>query len=366
MRVVGAAFAPTTETFMTRPLIRIPAEEFARRLRAVSRQQDARYAFFIGAGCSVSSDIPASATLVSKNWLPRLRDIRAPHYKDAEEWAAQRFVDYDPANPAAIYGVVIEELFLQPEERQREIESLCEGRFPGFGYATLAQMMTIEGGHFNVVLTTNFDDLVPDALYLYTSQRPLVIHHESLAGYIRPTRTRPMVVKLHGDNHLSPYNTVEETERLKSEIENQIRTILYDRGLIFVGYGGNDKSIKTLLDELPDKALQLGVYWVSTTEPRGEMRSWLEKRGAVLVEHGDFDRLMLLMKREFALPFPSDKRFMDVFANYRKTYDRLSAEVAALPDSDPDALALKEALDHYEDDYQRLLTKLSSMNSPAD
>ena len=351
---------------MTRPLISKSAEELARRLRVVSRQQDARYAFFIGAGCSVSSGIPDSATLVGKNWLPRLRDISAPHYKNAEEWAAQRFKGYDPANPAAIYGAVIEELFLQPEERQREIESLCEGCFPGFGYATLAQMMTIEGGHFNVVLTTNFDDLVPDALYLYTDERPLVIHHESLAGYIRPTRTRPMVVKLHGDNHLSPYNTIEETQRLKGEIENQIRTILYNCGLIFVGYGGNDKSILTLLDELPDKALQLGVYWVSNTEPRGEIRSWLEKRGAVLIEQGDFDRLMLYLKREFDLPFPNEKRFMDVFANYSKTYARLSAEVKALPDSDPDALALREALDHYEDDYQQLLTRLSAMNSLAD
>lgn len=350
---------------MTKPLRHISAERFARHLRTVSRQEDERYAFFIGAGCSVSSDIPDSATLVSNNWLPRLRDICAPQYENAEEWAALRFEGYEPTNPAAIYGVVIEELFLQPEERQREIESLCEGRFPGFGYATLAEMMTIKGGHFNIVLTTNFDDLVPDALYLYTKERPLVIHHESLAGYIRPTRTRPMVVKLHGDNHLSPYNTIEETERLKDEIQNQIRTILYDRGLIFIGYGGNDKSIKRLLETLPDKALQLGVYWVSTNEPRGEIRSWLESRRAVLVEHGDFDHLMLLMKKEFDLPFPNERRFEDVFANYRKTYDRLSAQIATLPDSDPDALALKEAVDSYVDEYKKLLTKLSSMDSPA-
>lgn len=349
---------------MTKPLRHISAERFARHLRTVSRQEDKRYAFFIGAGCSISSGIPDSATLVRRNWLPRLRDVYAPECEDADKWAAQKFEDYDPSNPAAIYGVVIEELFLQPGERQHEIETLCAGRFPGFGYATLAEMMIIEDGHFNIVLTTNFDDLVPDALYLFTEKRPLVIHHESLAGYIRPTRTRPMVVKLHGDNHLSPFNTTAETESLKDEIQNPIRTLLYDRGLIFIGYGGNDKSIKRLLETLPDEALPLGVYWVSLAEPNGEIRSWLESRDAVLVEHGDFDQLMLLMKREFDLPFPNERRFLEVFANYDKTYERLEAEVTTLPASDAGASALREAIERYENDFQKLKARLSALDTP--
>lgn len=348
---------------MTLPLRKkITAEEFARRLKAVCQQQDKGYAFFLGAGCSVSSGIPDSRKLVKEIWLPRLRDLRAPQYKNLDAWAMQEFEGFDPENPAAMYGSVMEELLLQPEERQREIESLCENRFPGFGYATLARLMTIEGGHFNIVLTTNFDDLVADALYLFTHARPLVIHHESLASFIRPTRTRPLVVKLHGDNRLSPQNTSEETEKLKDEIQNQIRAVLRDRGLIFIGYGGNDQSIKTLLEPMTDEDLRLGVYWVSGAEPQGLIRSWLEKRKAMWIEQGDFDQLMFLIKNEFKLPDPDPKRFQEVFENYHQTYKSLSIKIAALPGSAPDAMALKEAVERYKSEYENFLATLNQMN----
>ena len=67
---------------------------------------------------------------------------------------------------------------------------------------------------FNVLLTTNFDDLVADALFLFTQTRPLVIPHETLAPYIRSTRTRPLIVKLPSDRRLSPYSTPADTATL--------------------------------------------------------------------------------------------------------------------------------------------------------
>lgn len=343
-------------------LRKISAEEFVRRLRMVCELDDKRYAFFVGAGCSITSGIPASSRLVSENWLPRLRNLRAPECKDLNAWAMKEFEAYDPQNPGTIYGAVMEELLLQPEERQREIEELCNGQFPGFGYATLAKLMTIESGHFNIVLTTNFDDLVSDALYLFTHTRPLVIHHESLASFIRPTRTRPLVVKLHGDYRLSPQNTLAETEKLKDEIQGHIRTVLHDRGLVFIGYSGNDQSITRMLEAMPAEALPLGVYWVSDNEPSGSIANWLRCRRAIWVGLGDFDQLMFLIKNEFNLPDPDSKRFQEVFERYVSTYKSLSSKIAALPDSAPDAAALKEAVGRYEQEYQILLARLNQMN----
>ena len=197
------------------PLRTISLEEFARRLKVTTKEPDKRFAFFLGAGASVSSGIRAAGDLVKIDWLPRLRDVCAPHRKDFDIWAKEEFADYNSEYPSAIYGSVIEKLFLNPEERQREIENQCEGRFPSFGYAVLAGLMALAGGRFSVALTTNFDDLIADALYLFSLARPLVIHHESLASYIRPTRTRPLIVKLHGDHRLSPQNTTIETESSK-------------------------------------------------------------------------------------------------------------------------------------------------------
>jgi drug/metabolite transporter (DMT)-like permease/tetratricopeptide (TPR) repeat protein len=267
----------------------------------------------------------------------------ARHRTDLDVWAKEEF-KYDPRNPAASYGTVMEELFFEPAERQLELESLCDGRFPGFGYAALATLVAREGGHFNVILTTNFDDLMADALYLFTAARPLVIQHESLASYIRPTRTRPLVVKLHGDHRLAPHNTPDETSRLKEDIERQVHAVLYDRGLIFVGYGGGDEGIRKMLKALPPEALLWGVFWASDREPAGPMREWLASRKATWVCQGDFDELMLLIRDAFDLPHPDRKRFDAVFEGYFNTYKKLTAPIASRPDTGPDTRALKEAV----------------------
>ena len=329
---------------MVEALRTLKAEEFARRLKMMIGEWDKRFAFFLGAGCSVSSNIPAASALVRDHWLPKLRDVVAPNRKDLLDWAKEELGQYDPANPAGSYGEVINRLFLQPEERQREIEALCNGRFPAFGYAVLAKLMALEGGRFNVVLTTNFDDLVADALYLFTDTRPLVIHHESLASFIRPTRTRPLVIKLHGDNRLTPQNTAQETSRLKGEIEKQIVSLLHDRGLIFLGYGGNDAGITRMLDQLPSEALPLGIYWVNSTKPEGNIRKWLESRKAIWVEKGDFDEAMLLVRDVFDLPHPTRRRFDEVFQRYTDTYGALTKRIHALPDTEPGVSELKQAI----------------------
>ena len=102
-------------------------EEFARRLKATTEAPDKRFAFFVGAGCSVSSGVPAAASLVKDDWLHRLRELRAPQRKDLEQWAKETVPGYNPSNPAGSYGPVMHQLLLLQEERQREVERLCDG-----------------------------------------------------------------------------------------------------------------------------------------------------------------------------------------------------------------------------------------------
>lgn len=335
---------------MPKDLIKISANEFSKRLKADSDMPDGRFAFFLGAGCSVSSGIPTAGSLVRNDWLPRLRDLRAPERKDLDVWAKEQFPEYDPENPAASYGPVMGQLFLQQEVRQLEVERLCDGKFPAFGYAVLATLVAQKKGVFNVVLTTNFDEMVPDALYLYTRARPLVIGHESLAGYIRPTRTRPLVVKLHGDFRLSPQNTSTETEMIKQEVERQIANLLHDRGLIVMGYGGNDQGIAKMLKALPKESLPFGIYWVSGSEPQGILRPWLEERSAVWIQNSDFDEMMLLIRDAFGLTHPDQKPFEAVFRKYGEMYKALSDRILAKTTDTVESAALKDAVERADRD----------------
>lgn len=311
-------------------LLGISEEEFARRLKAASTQADLHFAFFLGAGCSTSSGIPTAGELVRRHWLPQLRTLRSPGEGDLDAWAKTEFPDYDPGQPALIYGQVVERLFLQPEEAQREIERLCHGKFPSAGYAAMACLMAGFSGLFNVALTTNFDDLLQDALYLFTPSRPLVIEHESMARYIRPTRTRPLVVKLHGDQRLAPKNTQEETRRLEEQIEAEVHTLLHDRGLIFTGYGGHDRSIHGMLEHLPQEAVPLGVYWVNPEPPPEEMAAWLARRRGIWVKGGgDFDAWMLGLCATLEAPLPASRTIEGFIRRYRSTWQILRSKLSA-------------------------------------
>ena len=326
-------------------LRKIDVSEFVRRLRTNTEPPERRFTFFLGAGCSVSSGVPAAGALVKEDWLPRLCQLHDPAMT-IDDCAAKVLSRWNPKAPAASYGEVIEKLFLTSGERQREIERLCTGRSPGFGYAVLSGLMTLPDGLFSVVLTTNFDDLVEDALAIFRRTRPLVIQHESLAPFIRPTRTRPMVVKLHGDHRLAPRNTAEETLELNEIVAQRVNTVLHDRGIVFVGYGGNDESITRMFESLPEEALPFGIYWVSEHEPRGIFRPWLEDRQAVWVEHRDFDELMLLVLNEFTItqiPHPDATAYDRVFADYTNAYKELSVRVRAR--TDPASETAKRAVE---------------------
>jgi len=318
---------------LSMPLRKISADEFARRLRSSTNETDKRYAFFLGAGCSISSGIPAAGSLVVDEWLPQLRALRSPNAPDLLLWASQEIPNFDPSAASASYGAVIERLFLNPEERQREIERLCDHKFPGFGYAILANLVTLGNGHFNVVLTTNFDDLLEDAMIYFAGERPLVIRHESLARFIRPTRTRPVVVKLHGDHRLAPKNTTQETESLNAEVESTVRTVLHDRGIIFMGYSGNDAGISAMLSALPEHSLPFGVYWVNGAEPNCTLRPWLDQQNAVWIDTYDFDEVMLLIQDAFDLDHPKISVHERAFEAYQRTFELLSARLVSLPAS---------------------------------
>lgn len=327
-----------------RKLRRISAHEFVRRLKERAGEPDCHYTFWLGAGCSVTSGIPAASSLVREDWLPRLHRVRGGHEVAIDEWARREFRGYDPDDPAALYGPLMKELFPLSDERQRETERLCDGRAPAFGYAVLAALMSLPNGVFSAALTTNFDDLVADAMYVFGDRRPLVIQHEALAGFVRPGRVqRPLVVKVHGDHRLNPMHTEVETAELERGIREGIRGLLQDRGVIFNGYSGNDRGVIDALDGLPTRAIPLGVWWVSRAEPRSAIRGWLLDRDATWVEAAGFDELMLLFREEFQIEHPTAQKFERMIDSYRETYGRLSSRVEELPDTAPDSDALKKA-----------------------
>lgn len=287
-----------------------------------------------------------------KRWLPDFKELKTGSRDNWEEWADEYFEGFDEENPALTYSEVFGERFDSKETQQREIENLTKGKEPGFGYAVLAQLMSHEdfGNNFNMVLTTNFDDMVADALYLFTNKKPLVIVHESLISYVRLTRTRALVIKLHGDALLDPKNTRIEIGDLSKAVKETVKRILSETGLIFMGYGGNDIGIEDILREMPKGGLGGGIYWVNDTLPDNKFGEWLESSDATWVNHLDFDEVMLLVRKEFDLGRPDMGRFMRLENQYNEAIINIRKKVEGREDTTEKEF-LEEAVEEVESEF---------------
>ena len=174
-----------------------------------ANMKDRSLAFILGAGASITSGIPAGGTL-AKTWLKEiyLRQCLAPGNQDVEAWAAIKLgiSDFRLSDAAAHYSRIFELRFGgDPKSGYAALEAEMEKAEPGLGYSILAKILA-ETRH-KVVVTTNFDNLVADALAIHALQHPLIVGHESLTGFVRPQLPRPLVAKIHRDLHLHPKTT---------------------------------------------------------------------------------------------------------------------------------------------------------------
>lgn len=298
-----------------------------------------------------------------EQWVPKLAAQHSVAPEDAEEWARQHVEDFDPDNAGDSYGRVVDQLFPTTASRRIEIDRLCRGRNPGFGYGVLSALMTRESGAFNIVLTTNFDDLLTDALYVFQGDHPLVIGEDRLADYIDPGSNQRMIVKLHGAYQMKPRNSPEEIEKLDSVMHDRVKSLLIGRGLVVIGYGGNDPSIRSLLSGLPSSSVPSGVWWISRRSPEPVIDECLSGHRARWVKSDDFDSLMYQAFADFKLEPPNPDRVNSIFESWVSSYGNLSDRTTEEPGF---TQARRDLASRPEDEWLSELSALSSVLAEQD
>ncbi|WP_286206892.1 SIR2 family protein, partial [Escherichia coli] len=163
------------------------------------------------------------------------------------------------------------------------------------GYAYLVELF--ESKFFDTVFTTNFDDLINEAFYQFSSDRPLLCAHDSSIKGVSITSSRPKIIKLHGDYLFdSIKSSLKETESLEGNTREKLTEFTKEYGIIFVGYAGNDSSIMDVLKHLlkQDDYLRNGVYWCVRQNDAipPELIRLLGQEKVYWVEIEGFDELM--------------------------------------------------------------------------
>lgn len=316
-----------------------------------------RYCFILGSGASVESGIPMGSTLEYR-WMnclmgedsdrgtpPKDRaetlecaknlsdELQYDFSEIAGEWEKAREQGRNTL-PSEYYFDIYKLRFYGDEVNgDRYFESIMESAEPSFGYHTLAQLLT-DGNNNNLVITTNFDTLVEDALFIYTGKKPLIINHEFEAGFIREQSIhRPIIAKLHRGIFFKPFNNPADTTGLSGEWENILRQIFYMYIPVVIGYGGGDRSFMEFL--LREQSLIPKMYWCYVNKyglPDERIRDLIEKkRDGYFVRTDGFDHIMLTMGRNLF--------FYKISTNATEGYLKKCTD---------------ERISHYNEQYQKL------------
>ena len=285
--------------------------------KALQGSNNPTCAIFLGAGCSISSSIPSAfdITEICKK-LSFIDNCRGGHEIDKENnYEIDRFIenrqlefgkfvsDQDielkrkllskkdyligtiPENyksgktkdelweqfknlflADSQYGHWFEVYSENPRERQALIERIIGDKKPKGAYIYLSYL--INQGKFKNIFTTNFDDLLNDALIQYAEIKARVIAHNELAKFIDIESKKPNIIKLHGDFLFENIkNTSDETSELEKNLQIKLGEALQRLNLIVIGYNGADYSVINALQKIKSEK-EFGLYWCGSDEKR--------------------------------------------------------------------------------------------------
>ncbi|MCH5211716.1 MAG: tetratricopeptide repeat protein [Oscillospiraceae bacterium] len=281
-----------------------------------------KFCFVLGAGASRSSGIKSGQELVDA-WDKELTvRNREGHLK----WKSDKGITDE--NKYSFYSQYYDRRFSrEPGDGYNYLEKLMEHAKPSAGYVMLAHLLT-KTPH-NVVVTTNFDHLIEDAVNYYSQEIPLVIGHEALAHYILKHTTRPTIVKIHRDLLLAPKSQTKELEKLHENWEKSLDVIFSEYHPVFIGYAGNDKSLMDFLIKNSEK-FEDGTwrfpYWMlyKTNSLTGKILEFVNKANGYVIEHDGFDKTLYLIGTKFEYVMPNEEVFL---ADAKRRYQSLSISI---------------------------------------
>ena len=285
-----------------------------------SNHNGGRFCFILGSGASVESGIPTGSVL-EKRWMDcimgeadddvggrkKTADIRNTaralkaagklKYSFSTLEKAWKECNADPSKrmPSKYYFDIYKLRFFPDKiNGYRYMERVMEPCKPSIGYHPLSLFLSRKDNMNNLVITTNFDSLMEDALSIYSERKPLIVGHESLTGYMTTDIQRPIIAKIHRGLFYDPFNTPETTDRLSDEWKKALRIALNIYTPIVIGYGGGDSSLMSFLED-SDTTMRHGIYWCyyEKYEPDERIRKLVEDKDGFFVPIKGFDALML-------------------------------------------------------------------------
>lgn len=252
----------------------LPLDAF---VRSIGVRRGTPLAVLVGAGASISSDMPSAQTCIwewKRNIFltnnPGLEDQFAELSLPGVRRRIQRWLDtqgrFPPDGAREEYGFYIQKCFPIAENRRDYFQEKVRSARPYVGYQALCHLAL--GNYINSVWSTNFDGLAARAAAPF-SLTPLEIGIDSQQRLPRsPRQGEFLCISLHGDYR---YDALKNTpEELQSQ-EDGLRKVLIAEtrttSLIVSGYSGRDQSIMSALHQAYAESGPGALFWCGFTNP---------------------------------------------------------------------------------------------------
>jgi hypothetical protein len=261
--------------------------------------QPAVYAVLLGSGVSRSAEIPTGWEIV----MDLVRQVAALH-KDAtpqarslaednpEEWWRQNqqgklgysqiLESLAPTSSAARQGYLEKYFVASDDDRD------AGRKQPTAAHSAIAEL--VKNGWIRVIVTTNFDRLMEQALQIAGVAYQVVQRAGDVAGMKPLTHATATVIKLHGDwTDLESRNTIDELSKYPKEWIALLTQIFSEYGLLVSGWSAEwDKNLVSLLAATPRR---YPLYWDGRSSKKSDARNLLEQHDGHVIETESADEL---------------------------------------------------------------------------
>jgi hypothetical protein len=242
------------------------------------------FALLLGSGISHSAKIPTGWHIT----LDLVRQVAALKGEvcgsDPAVWYRDRF----SAEPS--YSELLNQLATTPELRNQVIRGYIEPdeherqrgeKMPTQAHRAIAELMA--KGYVRVVLTTNFDQLLEQALRDHGVNPTVISSADHVAGARPLVHSGPVIIKLHGD-YLDTriLNTEAELSEYAPAMVTLLDQVIDEFGLVICGWSGDwDVALKATIDRAP--ARRYPTYWAARGAPSTSAQKLIDRRAARLI-----------------------------------------------------------------------------------
>jgi hypothetical protein len=248
------------------------------------------YSLLLGSGISRSAGIPTGWEIV-QDLIRQVAHLKKEAWEpDPDAWFTRTF-ELEPN-----YSDVLDQIAKSPAERSQVLrgyfeptkEELAEGRKrPSPAHKAIAQL--IARGYIRVIVTTNFDRLLEQALVEIGIQPVVISTQDAVIGALPLAHSPCSIIKINGD-YLDTRlrNTRGELETYDEAMNKVLDRVFDEYGVIVAGWSAEwDTALGAAFQRCASR--RFTTYWAQRGPLRPKAVDLVSLRGAVVIQIADAD-----------------------------------------------------------------------------